>query len=75
LPRKNFVQEIVVVTAQVDHFGIGARQPFYDQFKEFGMFLLPPASFPELPPIDDIAVQDKFFASVMAKKMYHFTYS
>jgi hypothetical protein len=69
LQGQYFIEEVVMIAADVDHFSVSCGQPFHDEFKEGGMFLFPFAGFAELPAIDDIAVEDERITDVVAEEM------
>lgn len=69
LKGKYFVQEVVMIPAQVDHFCLTCCQPLHDQLEKGGVFFLPFAGLAELPSVYDIAIQDERVTGVVAEKV------
>ena len=69
---EDFVEEIVVVAPQVDHFGVVPVEVFHEDAEELGVFFLPLARFAELPAVHNVAVEDERVAFVFAEEGDHF---
>jgi hypothetical protein len=69
LEGQYFIQEVIVITAEIDHFCFTCCQPLHDQFEKCGVFFLPFAGFAELPSVYDIAVEDERITGVAAEEM------
>lgn len=74
LEGKDLVEEVIVVSPQVDHFGICFGYPFHDQFEEGGMMFFPLPGFSKLPAVDDIAIKNELVAGMVPEEVDGFAH-
>lgn len=58
-----------MVPSYVDNFGILLLDHFHDRFEKGSMLPFPGAVFFELPPVDNVSIQNELFARILAQKM------
>jgi hypothetical protein len=63
-----FIEEIVVIPAQVNDSGLILVHVFHQDAEKLGVFLFPYSRFFELPAINNVTVEDEGIAAMLTKK-------
>jgi len=61
-----------MIPSEIKDFGMMIFDHFQDTDKKSGMLSLPRTRFFELPPINDITIQDEIFAGVLSQEAGNF---
>ena len=71
--RNQFIEEIIVITTDINDLRPFLLHHFHQNFKEIGLCLFPSlAGFLKLPAINDVTVQDQTVAVNMFKEIGYF---
>lgn len=68
LDGQDLIQEVVVVSAEIGYLGLVTLDHLEDSVEKARMLTLPGAGFFQLPAVDDVAVEDEVFATVLFEK-------
>ena len=72
IEREKRREDIVVIPSEVNDLGVAFFQFFKDDADEAGVGFGPMTGARELPTVDDIAVENKFFATRVPEEMINF---